>query len=49
MSEHPQAAPRDPIAAATHPDPYPYYAALVAARPLYRDEALASWVASSAA
>jgi cytochrome P450 len=41
--------PRDPIAAVTHPDPYPYYAELVAARPLYRDEALGLWVAASAA
>ncbi len=41
--------PRDPIAAATHPDPYPYYAALVARKPLYRDEALGLWVATSAA
>jgi cytochrome P450 len=41
--------PADPIAAVTHPDPYPYYAHLVAAAPLYRDEALGLWVASSAA
>src|SRR5260370_21246165 len=41
--------PRDPIAAATHPDPYPYYAALVARKPLYRDDALGLWVATSAA
>jgi cytochrome P450 len=41
--------PRDPIAAVTHPDPYPYYARLVAERPLYRDEALGLWVASSGA
>jgi cytochrome P450 len=40
--------PRDPIAAATHPDPYPYYADLVARRPLYRDAALGLWIASSA-
>ena len=40
--------PRDPVAAVTHPDPYPYYAELVAQRPLYRDEALGLWVASSA-
>jgi cytochrome P450 len=40
--------PPDPIAAVTHPDPYPYYADLVASRPLYRDEALGLWVASSA-
>jgi len=41
--------PSDPIAAATHSDPYPYYARLVAERPLYRDERLDLWVASSAA
>lgn len=41
--------PPDPIAAVTHPDPYPYYAHLVAEAPLYRDEALGLWVASSAA
>jgi cytochrome P450 len=42
------AAPRDPIAAVTHRDPYPYYARLVAEAPLYRDEALGMWVASGA-
>src|SRR6267378_1788425 len=41
--------PRDPLAAVTHPDPYPYYTSLVAERPFYRDEALGLWVASSAA
>ena len=41
--------PRDPVAAATHPDPYPYYAGLAARRPLYRDDGLGLWVASSAA
>jgi cytochrome P450 len=41
--------PPDPIAAVTHPDPYPYYAELVAHRPLYRDDTLGLWVASSAA
>ena len=41
--------PRDPLAAVTHPDPYPYYASLVAERPFYRDETLGLWVASSAA
>jgi len=40
--------PTDPIAAVTHPDPYPYYADLAARKPLYRDEALGMWVASSA-
>jgi len=42
------AFPTDPIAAVTHPDPYPYYADLVARKPLYRDTALGLWVASSA-
>src|SRR5713226_7474351 len=41
--------PRDPVAAVTHRDPYPYYARLVAEKPFYRDEALGLWVASSAA
>jgi cytochrome P450 len=41
--------PPDPVAAVTHPDPYPYYASLIARRPLYRDDGLALWVASSAA
>ncbi|MGI8687592.1 MAG: cytochrome P450 [Thermomicrobiales bacterium] len=42
------AFPTDPIAAVTHPDPYPYYADLVARKPLYHDVALKLWVASSA-
>ena len=41
--------PTDPVSAVTHRDPYPYYARLVAERPLYRDEALGLWVAASAA
>jgi cytochrome P450 len=41
--------PPDPIAAVIHPDPYPYYVDLVANKPLYRDETLGLWVASSAA
>jgi cytochrome P450 len=40
--------PRDPIAAVTHADPYPFYAELVAHRPVYRDESLGLWVAASA-
>jgi cytochrome P450 len=53
MEENPamtpvRAFPPDPIAAVTHPDPYPFYADLVARRPLYRDEALGLWVAASA-
>jgi cytochrome P450 len=45
----PQAWPTDTLAAVTHPDPYPYYAHLVAEKPLYRDDALGLWVATSAA
>lgn len=41
--------PPDPLAAVIHPDPYPYYMDLVANKPLYRDETLGMWVASSAA
>src|SRR5262245_44288077 len=40
--------PTDPIAAVTHHDPYPYYARLVAERPLHHDPGLGLWVASSA-
>ena len=47
MSQPPD--PTDPIAAVTHPDPYPFYAGLVSRKPLYRDEGLRLWVASSAA
>ena len=38
----------DALAAVTHPNPYPFYAALVRARPLYRDTGLGLWVASGA-
>lgn len=37
-----------PLEAVGHPDPYPYYASLVAERPLYFDESLQLWVASQA-
>ena len=40
--------PADAVAAVTHPDPYPYYAELVARRPFHRDESLGLWVAASA-
>lgn len=40
--------PQSPVAAVTHPNPYPYYARLVADRPLHRDRELGLWVASSA-
>lgn len=39
--------PADPIAAATHEDPYPYYAAL-AQRGLHRHPSLGLWIAASA-
>lgn len=40
--------PADPIAAVTHPEPYPYYADLVARSPLAWDATLVLWVAASA-
>jgi len=43
-----QTTPSDAIAAVSHPDPYPYYASLVAEKPFYFDETLETWVASSA-
>ena len=42
------ARPATPLAAVTHPDPYPYYAGLVARTPLARDAGLGLWVAASA-
>ena len=38
----------DPISAVTAPNPYPYYARLVADRPFYCEERIGMWVASSA-
>lgn len=38
------AFPSDPFAAVTHPDPYPYYAALRRDGSLHRDERLGLWV-----
>lgn len=40
--------PIHPIAAVTHPDPYPYYAALRRERPFDYHESLGFWVAASA-
>jgi cytochrome P450 len=40
--------PADPIAAVTHPDPYPFYAEMTARRPVHRDDALELWVVASA-
>jgi cytochrome P450 len=39
--------PADPVAAVTHPDPYPYYRELRETRPLYFDAGLKLWVAST--
>ncbi|GCE26532.1 cytochrome P450 [Dictyobacter alpinus] len=41
--------PQDAIAAVTHHNPYPYYADLVAHKPLYYDQIKGYWIASSAA
>ena len=41
--------PQNPIAAVTHPDPYPYYDTLLARAPLHFDRELGAWVASRAA
>ncbi|WP_164002194.1 cytochrome P450 [Pyxidicoccus caerfyrddinensis] len=40
--------PKDALAAPTHPDPYSFYAELVARRPLFWDESSRMWIASSA-
>jgi cytochrome P450 len=42
------ALPDGPIAAVTHPDPYPYYARLVARHPFHYDPIHGLWVAASA-
>jgi cytochrome P450 len=49
MPEAARQPPADPIAAVTHPDPWPYYRQLRDTRPLYFDAALQLWVASSQA
>jgi len=43
-----KAWPENPLAAVTHPDPYPYYASIVAGKPIYRDPVLNLWVVSTA-
>ena len=48
LAQDRNALPENAIAAVTHRDPYPYYADLVANAPLYRDDQLGLWVASSA-
>lgn len=40
--------PCNPLAAATHHDPYPYYAALLRNGPLHWDDTLGMWIATSA-
>jgi cytochrome P450 len=41
--------PADPLAAVTHPDPYPYYARLRAERPVRFDATLDAWIVADAA
>lgn len=43
-----QASGQTPLTAVTAPDPYPYYATLVDRSPMYFDEPLRLWIASSA-
>jgi cytochrome P450 len=47
-SQSPALFPESVLAAAAHPDPYPYYAALLAYRPIYREHRLGLWVALGA-
>ncbi len=48
MTKNSCGAPSEVREGPTHPDPYAYYASLVAERPLFRDEAHGFWVAASA-
>jgi cytochrome P450 len=48
MNADPLSSPADPVAAATHADPYPYYAALRDGPPLAWNGPLRLWVASRA-
>ncbi len=41
-------SPENALAAVTHPNPYPFYAELIAERPIYYDDVLNLWIASSA-
>jgi cytochrome P450 len=43
-----ESEPGSPVAAVVHDDPYPYYARLRREKPLYFDEGLGVWVASTA-
>lgn len=38
--------PADPLAAVTHPDPYPWYRRLALHRPFHRDAGIGLWVAA---
>jgi cytochrome P450 len=49
LSEEVVLFPESVLEAASHPDPYPYYAALSAYCPLYREERLKLWIALGAA
>jgi cytochrome P450 len=46
---HDASFPENLLQAAAHPDPYPYYAALLAYRPIYREERIGMWAALGAA
>lgn len=48
LSEEVVLFPESLLEAASHPDPYPYYAALLAYRSLYREHKLGLWVALGA-
>ena len=48
LSSRDPSFPDNLLKAAMHPDPYPYYAALLAHRPIYREENIGLWVALGA-
>ena len=48
LSEEVVLFPESLLTAAAYPDPYPYYAALLAYRPIYREHRLGLWVALGA-
>ena len=48
LSEEVVLFPENLLTAAAHPDPYPYYAALLAYCPFYREHRLGLWVALGA-
>ncbi|NSX05871.1 cytochrome P450 [Cupriavidus gilardii] len=49
MTLDPTTPPPDPLTAATHPDPYPYYRELARMQPFHRDAMLMLWVAAGPA